>query len=82
MIATAISTLFGVGYVRIAPGTVASAVALPFAWLISWKLGVTALCIASLAMYALGVWATGVHATLTGNHDPSESVIDALRTAV
>ena len=39
MIATLLSTFFGVGYARVAPGTVASAVALPFAWLISWKLG-------------------------------------------
>jgi phosphatidylglycerophosphatase A len=76
MIATTISTLFGVGYVRLAPGTVASAIALPFAWLISWKLGVTVLCIASLALYAIGVWSCGVHAAQTGGHDPSECVID------
>lgn len=76
MMATVISTFFGIGYVRIAPGTVASAVALPFAWLISWKLGVTALCVASLMAYVVGVWSCGVHAALSGRPDPSECVID------
>jgi phosphatidylglycerophosphatase A len=76
MIATALATVFGVGYARIAPGTVASAVALPFAWLISWKLGTLALCLASLAAYVVGVWSCGVHAALSGRPDPSECVID------
>ncbi len=43
MIATLLSTVFGIGYVRFAPGTVASAVALPFGWLILWKFGPVAL---------------------------------------
>lgn len=76
MIATLLSTFFGIGFVRVAPGTVASVVALPVAWLISWKLGVTALCVASLATYALGVWSCGQYAARTGVTDPSECVID------
>ena len=71
MIATRLSTVFGVGYVPFAPGTMASALALPFGWLISWKLGVTALCVASLATYVIGVWSCGIHAARTGGVDPS-----------
>ena len=76
MIATALSTVFGVGYARFAPGTVASAVALPFAWLILWKLGPTALMMASLGIYLIGVWSCDVYAKKTGGVDPSECVID------
>ena len=76
MIATAISTVFGVGYARFAPGTVASLVALPFAWLILWKLGPVALAVAALCAYFIGVWTTGIHALRVGKGDPSECVID------
>ncbi len=76
MIAVALSTFFGIGFVRVAPGTVASLVALPFAWLISWKLGVTALCAASLATYVLGVWSCAQYSASRGVEDPSECVID------
>jgi len=76
MIASAISTVFGVGYARFAPGTVASLVALPFAWLILLKLGAGALAVASLCVYLLGVWTTGLHASKVGRIDPSECVID------
>ena len=76
MIATLLSTVFGVGYVRFAPGTLASAVALPLAWLISWKLGPVALAQASVAAYLIGVWSTGSYAARTNQEDPSECVID------
>jgi phosphatidylglycerophosphatase A len=76
MIATALSTVFGVGYARLAPGTLASAVALPFAWLMLWKLGALALLAASIIAYLVGIWSTGVYAAASGRHDPSECVID------
>jgi phosphatidylglycerophosphatase A len=76
MIATLLSTFFGVGYARVAPGTIASLVALPLAWLISWQLGGTALCLASLTVYVVGVWSCGVYAASSGRHDPAECVID------
>ena len=76
MIASILSTFFGVGYVRTAPGTVASAAALPFAWLLLWKLGPAAVVIASLAAYLIGIWSCEVYATRTGGVDPSECVID------
>ena len=76
MIATVLATFFGVGRFPIAPGTAASAVALPLAWLILWKLGVAALLVASIAAYLVGVWSTGVYARTSGKDDPSECVID------
>ncbi|MBL6854151.1 MAG: phosphatidylglycerophosphatase A [Alphaproteobacteria bacterium] len=76
MIATVLSTWFGVGFLRPAPGTIASAVALPFAWLILWKLGPAPLAGASLVAFLTGVWSTGAYAARTGGEDPSECVID------
>jgi len=76
MIATVLSTWFGVGYLRPAPGTIASAVALPLAWLMLWKLGPYALAVASVAAYLIGVWSTGIYAARTGGEDPSECVVD------
>lgn len=76
MIATLLSTFFGVGYARIAPGTVASLAALPLALLILWTLGPAALLSASIIAYGVGVWSCGVYAARTGGVDPSECVID------
>ncbi len=76
MIVTLLSTVFGIGYVRFAPGTLASAVALPLAWLISKFLGPAALSAAIVAAYLLGVWSTGLYETSAGKVDPSECVID------
>ena len=76
MIATLLSTFFGIGYARVAPGTVASAAALPFAWLILWKLGPAALLFASAVVYGVGVWSCGAYAARIGGVDPSECVID------
>jgi phosphatidylglycerophosphatase A len=74
--ATALSTFFGVGYFRYAPGTLASAIALPLAWLLMWKIGPLALVGASLAAYLAGIWSTGIYEAHAGKTDPSECVID------
>ncbi|HEY0104756.1 MAG TPA: phosphatidylglycerophosphatase A [Rhizomicrobium sp.] len=71
-----LATFFGVGRVRPAPGTVASAVALPFAWLVLWRFGPAALGGASIAAYAVGIWSTGLYARRIDGEDPSECVID------
>jgi len=76
MISTMLSTFFGVGYLRPAPGTIASAVALPFAWLILHFAGPAVLVAASMAVYFIGVWSTGVYARRISKDDPSECVID------
>ena len=75
-LSSVLATWFGVGYLRPASGTWASLVALPFAWLILWKLGPVALVAASVVAYAIGVWATGIYEARNGIEDPSECVID------
>ena len=76
MIARYLSTFFGVGYARFAPGTVASVVALPLAWLISWTFGYQTLIVPSALVYGVGVWSCGAYAATTHEIDPSECVID------
>ena len=76
MITTAFSTLFGVGYVPIAPGTVASLIALLAAWVIPDQQKTEVVLMLSFVAYVLGVWSCGAHAAKTGVADPSECVID------
>jgi len=76
--AAQIATLFGVGRVPSAPGTAASVVALPFAWLIEDLFGRWWLLVAAIAALAIGAWACEVYAGIKGEADPSECVIDEL----
>jgi phosphatidylglycerophosphatase A len=78
MIATAAATLFGIGRSPAAPGTVASIVALPIAWIVMKLGGPVALVVLALITAAFGMWACDVYARATGTHDPSECVIDEL----
>ena len=73
-----IATVFEIGRAPVAPGTVASLVALPFAWLILRDFGPLALGASGFAAFLLGVWACDVQARETGRDDPSECVIDEL----
>jgi phosphatidylglycerophosphatase A len=74
-VSTRLATCFGIGWIPFAPGTFASAAALPFGWLLV-RLGWKGLLIGALAATALGVWACGAHARRRGLYDPSECVID------
>lgn len=71
-----IATFFYVGYLRPAPGTWGSLAALPAAWLVFTAVGFWGLIAATVAVYFLGHWATGVETKNKENHDPSEIVID------
>lgn len=74
-VTTRLATCFGIGWLPLAPGTFASAAALPFGWLLvmfGWK----AALIGAIAATALGVWACGAHARKVGLYDPSECVLD------
>lgn len=73
-----ISTMFGVGLARYAPGTMASLVALPLAWLIAWEWGRFVLLLASILALAVGGWASELYAARTQTVDPKECVIDEL----
>ncbi|MEM9636719.1 MAG: phosphatidylglycerophosphatase A [Pseudomonadota bacterium] len=75
-IATIIGTVLGVGYIRPAPGTWGSLVALPWAWLLHVLGGFPLLLIAVLAGFAKGWWATGIMTQDSVDHDPSEIVVD------
>lgn len=77
-LSTALASVFGIGYFRIAPGTVMSAVAMPPAFLIALSGGAGALLAASVAVFVIGIYACGDHVSATGREDPSECVIDEL----
>ena len=74
--ATLIATCFGAGLARWAPGTVASALALPFAWLLRTYTGTIGLAIATLVLIVIGIWAAGAYERRTGTRDSSAIVID------
>lgn len=76
MIAWAVSTVMGVGHLRPGPGTWGSAAALPLAFGLHNLGGFVLLLMASLALFALGWWATARATAGTDNHDPSEIVVD------
>lgn len=73
---TAIATFFGTGLLPIAPGTWASAVALPFGWVIADFGGWPALLVAAAIAGLGGWWASARYVAQTGREDPSEIVID------
>jgi phosphatidylglycerophosphatase A len=73
-----IATLGGIGRTPIAPGTVASLVALPFAFVFARYAGTAGLLLATIAASAVGIWASDLHARSVGNADPSECVVDEL----
>ncbi len=72
------ATLFGIGFAPFAPGTVASLVSLPVAFVVHRYVGQLALLFASIAASFIGYWACELYVRQTGNEDPSEAVIDEL----
>jgi phosphatidylglycerophosphatase A len=77
-LALALATCFGIGDLPKAPGTWASLVALPFAWLIQSALGMFALLAASLIVFFVGWWASSVYVAWIGAEDPAPVVIDEI----
>ena len=74
--ATLVATCFGAGLVRWAPGTAASALALPAAWLLRSHTGALGLAVATLVVLAVGVWAAGACERRAGTRDSPAIVID------
>lgn len=74
--AVILSTWFGSGYLRPAPGTWGTLAALPFAWGIHYLGGQAGLAVCALLAYAIGTWSAHVYSRLTDSHDASEVVID------
>ena len=74
----AIATIFGIGYLRPAPGTWGSLFALVLAILLLESFGIIGFAIALLSTSVFGWWATSEYLKRTANKDPSEVVIDEL----
>jgi phosphatidylglycerophosphatase A len=74
-VSTRLATCFGIGWTPWAPGTIASAVALPIGFGLA-MFGLEALAMGAILATALGVWACGLHARKVGLFDPSECVLD------
>lgn len=75
-LARAIGTVFGVGYLRPAPGTWGSLAALPLGWALHQLGGFSLLILATGAVFILGLGVTDVLIRGRDDHDPSEIVID------
>ncbi|MFV1849837.1 MAG: phosphatidylglycerophosphatase A [Thalassospira sp.] len=73
---TCAATWFYSGKSPKAPGTAGSLAALPFGWLIWVYGGNSALIVASIIVFAIGVWAAHQYSHLLGIHDAGEIVID------
>lgn len=71
-----IATLFGVGFISMAPGTWGSLAALPLAYVLHVLGSFPLLAAATLIVFLAGLWAAGVETFGQDNHDPSEIVID------
>ena len=74
----AIATIFGIGYLRPAPGTWGSLFALILAILLVEIFGIIGFLFALLSISAFGWWATSVYLKQIKTKDPSEVVIDEL----
>ena len=75
-IARIVATIGGVGYLRPAPGTWGSLVALPMAALLHLIGGPWLLVIAIIAIFFEGLWATTQVTRWQDDHDPSYVVVD------
>lgn len=71
-----IATFLYVGRLPFAPGTFGSLAALPFGYLVHRFAGFPGLAVATLALFALGWWATAAETRGRDDHDPGEIVID------
>ncbi len=71
-----IATFGGSGLLRPAPGTWGTLAAVFAGWPIAILGGPIALTIAAVIAFLAGLWATEKYIAASGNHDPSEVVID------
>ena len=71
-----VATVAGAGFLRPAPGTWGSAVAVGLALLLHYIGGFPILAIATVLVFPIGWWATAQYTRQHDDHDPSEVVID------
>ena len=77
-LARMLATVFGVGYLRPAPGTWGSLAALPLGWGLHVLGGFALVVAATVALVLAGIWAIARATHGAAEHDPSEIVIDEL----
>lgn len=75
-LARMIGTVLGTGYIKPAPGTWGSLVALPWAWVLHVIGGLPLLVLGIVAAFFKGWWATAQMTAGQEDHDPSEIVVD------
>ena len=75
-IAALVATVFGVGYVPVAPGTAGSLVAALLAYPIARTWGMTVLAPLGLLVGVFGIWFAGAYAKSIGQTDPKSCVVD------
>lgn len=71
-----IATVFGVGRLRPAPGTIGSLAAIPLGYGIAWAGGPIALGIAALIVTVIGAYAATAYGKKSGSVDDQSIVID------
>ena len=71
-----LSTWFGIGFLKPAPGTMGSLAALPLAWALFQLGGYQALAVATILITVIGVWASSVYSQELLEEDPPQVVID------
>ena len=76
LLARLIGTVCFVGYMKPAPGTWGSLVALPIGFFIYQVGGFWLFCVAIIVAFFKGWWATAQMTKGLENHDPSEVVVD------
>ena len=74
--ATLIATVGGIGRLPQAPGTFASLLALPLAWMLHAVGGFPLLAMATLGVFGMGINAVGLYPG--GENDPPEVVVDEI----
>lgn len=71
------ATMFGIGLIPMASGTVASLATLPIAWAMS-KLGPLIYMLITILLAPIGVWICQIYENQSQTHDSSAIVIDEL----
>jgi len=71
-----VATLFGLGRLGFAPGTLGSLVALPIAWLIMRFGGMYVLLGVTAVVAIAAIWVSDAYAKEIGDDDPKDCIID------
>ena len=71
-----VATLFGLGRLGFAPGTLGSLVALPIAWLVMRFGGMYVLLGVTAIVAIAAIWVSDAYAKESGDEDPQDCIID------